>query len=90
MCCDRTAKIFFGFSIRCLFELVSEVEVVPADDGVLDKAVAGFRDLLLLLFGLGELAGVAYGDGAGEPIGQFDLVELALDGLPQVEIIDIS
>lgn len=90
MCCDRTTKIFLGFGIWCLFELASKVEVVPTDDGVLDEAVAGFRDFLLLLLGLGELAGVAYGDGAGESIGQFDLVEMALDGLPQSEIVDIS
>ena len=72
------------------FELSREVEVIPADDAVLDQPVAGLRDLLLLLFGLGELARVADGDGAGEAVGQLDLVQLSLDGLPQGEVIDVA
>ncbi len=57
---------------------MGKVEVVPTDDAVFDEAVAGLGDLLFLFFGLGELAGIADGDGAGETVGEFDLVELAL------------
>ncbi len=45
---------------------------------------------MLFLFGLCELAGIADSNGAGEAIGEFDLVELLLDGLPQFDIIDIA
>mgnify|MGYP003640524703 CR=1 FL=1 len=76
MCSDRATQVFSGFFIRGLFELVSEVEVVPTDDAVFDETVAGLGDLLFLFFGLGELAGIANGDGAGEAVGEFDLVEL--------------
>nr|WP_240686423.1 hypothetical protein [Aliiroseovarius marinus] len=90
MCGNRAPQVFSGFLIRGLFELVGEVEVVPTDDAVFDEAVAGLGDLLFLFFGLGELAGIANGDGAGEAVGEFNLVELALDGLPQTQIIDIA
>ena len=39
---------------------------------------------------MAELAGIANGDGAGEAVGEFNLVELALDGLPQAQVIDIA
>jgi len=64
--------------------------MVPADDGVPDQPVAGFRDLLFLLFGPGVFAGVSDGHGAGETVGQFDLVELFLDGLPWSRIVDVA
>jgi hypothetical protein len=79
-----------GLGIVGLLDPAGEVEVIPADDAVLDEAVAGLGDLLLFLFGLGKLAGIADSHGSGEAVGQFDLVELALDGLAQVEIIDIA
>lgn len=50
-------------------EPVLEVQVVPADDGVLDEAVAALGDLLVVLVGLLELAQVACGDVAGEAMG---------------------
>ncbi len=58
-------------------------EIVPADDAVPDQPVAGFGDFLLFLLGLGELAGIADGDGAGETVRQFDLAELHFNRLPQ-------
>ena len=64
--------------------------MAPADDAVLDQPVAGLRDLLLLLFGLGELTRVADGDGACEAVGQLDLVQLSFDGTAQVEIVDVA
>ena len=90
MCCDCAAQVFLGLCVWGLFDLPGEIEVIPADDGVLDKPVAGLGDLLFLLFGQGEPTGIADSDGTGEPVGQFDLVELALDGLPQGEVIDIA
>src|SRR3546814_10776961 len=47
-----------------------EVEIVPADDGVFDEAVARLGDLLVVLVGIGEFPRIADGDGARETIGQ--------------------
>ena len=82
---------------ECLFlpnvtqgsELVLEVEVVPADDAVLDQPVARLGDLLLFLLGLQEFARIADGHVAGEAVGQLDPAELLLDGLPQGQIIKV-
>ena len=85
---DATQALSYLF-VAGLLDLPGEVEVVPADDAVLDQPVAGLRDLLLLIFGLGVLARVADGDGAGEAVGRLDLVQLFVDGLPQVELLDV-
>lgn len=69
---------------------MSKIEIIPADDAVFNEPVAGLGDLLLFLFDLRELSRVANGNGACEPIGQFDLVELLLDSLPQFQIVDIA
>ena len=69
---------------------MSKIEIIPADDAVFNEPVAGLGDLLLFLFDLRALSRVANGNGAGEPIGQFDLVELLLDSLPQFQIVDIA
>ena len=53
---------------------MSKIETIPADDAVLNEPVAGLGDLLLFLFDLRELSRVANGNGAGESIGQFNLV----------------
>ena len=49
-----------------------EQQVIPANDGILDEAVAGLGDLLLLLVSGAEFTRVADGDRASEPITEFD------------------
>ena len=71
-------------------EPVLEVQVVPADDGVLDEAVATLGDLLVVLFALLELARGACGDVSGEAVGQLDAAELLLDRLPQGDLVDVA
>lgn len=66
-----------------------EIEIVPADDGVFDKPVAGFGDLLVVLVDVGKLTRVADGDGAREAIGQLDLVQLRFDRHAQGDIVNI-
>ena len=66
------------------------MEVVPADYAVPDQPVAGLGDLLLLPFGLRELAGIPDGDGTGEAVGEFGLAELPLDCLAQREVVCIA
>ena len=87
---DDVEQIFSCVLVRGFFELMGEIEIIPADDAVLDQPVAGLGDFLLFLFGLGELAGIANGDSAGKTVGQFDLVELLLNGLAQFNVIDIA
>ena len=67
-----------------------EIKVVPADDAVLDQAVASLGDLLVFLVGLDEFAWGADGDIAGKSVCQFDAAELLLNGLSQVEIVDVT
>ena len=81
---DDATQAAHCLCVARLLDLPSEVEVVPADDAVFDQTVAGLRDLRLLLFGLGELAWVSDGDGAGEAVGQLDLVQLSLVAHPPV------
>ena len=73
-----------------LLEPSAEVQVVPADDGVLDQAVAAFGDLLCDFLALFEAAWIADGDGTGETVREFDLVELLLDGLAQFHLVDVA
>ena len=87
---DETHEILPALCISSSGQPVREVEVVPADDALLDQTVAGFGNFLLLLFGLRELMGVADGHGAGEFVGQLHLVELLFDGLPEFEIVDVA
>jgi len=62
-------KTVFSLLGLCLRKFLGQVEIVPADDTVLDQAVAGFGDLLRFFFGLGELSRITNGNGTGEPIG---------------------
>ena len=87
---DESHEILPALRVCRPGQLVRKIEVVPADDAVLDQAVAGFGYFLLLLLGLSELMGVADGHSAGEFVGQLDLVELFFDGLPEFEIIDVA
>ena len=73
-----------------LFNLSGQVKIIPTNDAVFDEAVAGLCDFLFFLFHLGELTGVADGHGAGETVGQLNLVELTLDSLAQGEIVDVT
>ena len=47
------------FSFRGLGELLREGQIVPTHDAVLDESFTTFRDLLFVLLGLEELAGIA-------------------------------
>ncbi|WP_374847589.1 hypothetical protein, partial [Brucella thiophenivorans] len=47
-----------------------KVEIIPANDGILDQAVARFGDLLIFLQGEDELARAANGHRPGKAVGQ--------------------
>ncbi len=78
------------FVCFCLFEFLGQVEIVPADDGVFDEAVAALGNFLLLLFGLGIFPWIADSYGSCELVCQFDFVELLFDSLSQFKFIKIT
>src|SRR5262249_19229415 len=74
--------------ILLLPDLVRQIEIIPADDGVLDQTPAAFGNLLFDLFPIQELMVVAERDRFGELIGVFAFVELLFDRLSKPHIID--
>ena len=73
-----------------ILELTGQVEIVPANDAVLDAPVAAFGDLLLDFLGMFETARISNRDGPGETVREFDLVELLLNRLAQFDLVDIA
>ena len=71
-------------------KLAGQEEIVPADDAVPDEAVAALGDLLGFLFGMFDAARVSGRDGPGEAAREFDLAELFLDRLPQLDLVDVE
>ena len=49
-----------------LHQLLREIQIVPADESILDEPFTTFRQFLLVLLGLEELTRIADGHGAGE------------------------
>jgi len=49
--------------VGLLFDLLRQIQIVPADDGVFDQPLAPLGDLLFVLFGLGKGAGLTDRDG---------------------------
>ena len=62
-----------------LIETVLEQQVIPANDRILDEAVAGFGDLLLFFVPGAEFTRVSDCDRTREPVAEFDPVEQVLD-----------
>lgn len=57
-------KDFPAGGILDLFQLLRKVEIIPADDAVLDESLAGFGHLLVFFLRLQKLARIAHRDGA--------------------------
>jgi len=87
---DRSANLRAKFVSGCLAETMLKQEIIPADDGVLNEAVAGLGDLLFLLISGDKFTRVADGDCAGEAIAELYPVEQVLNRHPQLDIIDIA
>jgi len=47
-------------------ELLRQIQVIPADNAILDKALASLGELLILFFGVQKLPWAANGQSAGE------------------------
>ena len=71
-------------------QVLGEVQVIPADDGVHQQALAGLGHQLLGAGGGVKLLVAAVPDGVGQPVGASALVELLLDALAQVHLVDVA
>ena len=87
---DGGPNLRFELIGRGLVEAMLEQQVIPTNDGILDEAVAGLGDLLLLLVSSAEFTGVADGDRASESIPEFDPVEQVLDRHAQFNVINVT
>ena len=58
----------FGMFLKSS-QFVREVQIVPSDDAVLDKSVAGFRDFLFFFFSVAESTRITHGNGFGKAVG---------------------
>ena len=90
MNCDHAEKPVPLFRRSGGFKPTGHVETVPADDVVLDKPVAAFGNFLFDRVGMFETARVSDGDGPGETVREYRLVELPLDCLSQFDLNDIA
>ena len=90
MCCDDVQQHFLLFVGLCHCNFSRQIEVILADYAVLDQSVAAFGDLLFELFGVFQTIWISNRDGAGEPVRQFDFAQLPLDGLAQVDLVDVA
>src|SRR5437773_12354369 len=86
MCCQEIAEPWATASrnasaslILGLFELLRQVEIVPADDAVLDEPLAAFRQLLVFLLRLQKLPRISHRDGAREAVCVLYPVQLLFD-----------
>src|ERR1700731_3419672 len=58
--CHSIEKHLPALGIRHLFQLLRQIEIIPADNAVLDEPLAGFGHLLVFLFRLEEFPRVAH------------------------------
>jgi len=83
---DRRSELVGG----SLAEAMPKQQVIPANNGILDEAVAGLGNLLFLFVSGAEFTWVANGDHAREAITEFDPVEYVLDRHAQFDIINVT
>ena len=74
--------------VLAVFQLLRQIEIVPADDAVLDEPLACFRHFLFFFLRLQKLARIAHRDGAREAVHVLNAIELLFDRLPQRRIVD--
>src|ERR1700724_1690209 len=71
-----------------LRQLLGYVEIVPADDAVLDKPIARFGHFLFLFFRLQKLTRIPYRHRPRETVYMFDSIEHSFDGDTQRRLVD--
>ena len=86
MMSSKPFALFLGF---CQCNFLRQVEVIPAYYAVPDQSIAAFCNLLIGLVSLFQTIWVSDRNSAGEPVRQFDFVQLLLNGLAQFELVDV-
>ena len=97
MCCQDTAeplapghrravghcllKRFSNGDVLAVFQLLRQIEIVPADDAVLDEPLARFRHFLFFFLRLQRL-------GAREAVRVLNAIQLLFDRLSQRRIVN--
>ena len=74
-----------SFLLGFLGQHLRQVKLVPANDGVADQSVTPLGDLLLGFLGVEQLLIATKRNRIGKAIGLFPLVELFLNGLPELQ-----
>jgi hypothetical protein len=73
-----------------LGEFLRQIQVIPADDAILDEPFAGFGHLLVFLLRLQEFAWIADRDRAREGVDMLDGAEHFFNGHAQHRLVDHS
>ena len=71
-----------------LGEFLRQIQVIPADDAILDEPFAGFGHLLVFLLRLQEFAWIADRDRAREGVDMLDGAEHFFNGHAQHRLVD--
>ena len=92
---DRTVLYCFDdpFSIFCLFGVfyfLAHIQIIPENDGVLDKTFAVVGNVLFFCGSDLKLGVVTEKYRFGEFVGIFYLIELLFDPLSKLDIIDVG
>ena len=77
-------------SVALLGDFLTQVEVVPAYDGISHRPFAGSGNLLFLPVSLQDFTSLTDGNFTRKAVGVLDFVELLLDGLTELEIMDVA
>ena len=78
--------LFLGF---CQCNFLRQVKVISAYYAVPDHSIAAFCNLLIGLVSVFQTIWISDRNGAGEPVRQFDFVQLLLNGLAQFDLVDV-
>jgi hypothetical protein len=87
MCCQEIAdplvtaskNAFSTGGIRGVFQLLRQIEVVPADDAFFDKPFSRFRHFLFFFLRLKKLTWISHRDGACEAVRVLKQIEPLFD-----------
>ena len=71
-------------------QVLGELQVVPANDGVHQQALAGLGHQLLGARGGVKFLVAPVPDGVGQAVGALALVELLLDALAQLDLVNVA
>ena len=84
-----SSNLLRSSSLSASVNFLRQVEVIPAYYAVPDQSIAAFCNLLIGLVSVFQTIWISDRNGAGEPVHQFDFVQLLLNGLAQFDLVDV-